>query len=302
MFTCKKILAVTDPTLEQQTPVLRALKFAQKTDATIIVFSCIYDKSYDMTAVLNSEARVNMKEAMVEQERLKIEAQIKQLNPTGKVKIDVVVVWHKKLHEAVINTCRDYGCDLIVKATRKHGLLSSSLFTAADWHIARNSSVNLLLVKSHEWPQKPTILTAIGVSAKDDEHVFLSDKVAETAYELSQLLDANLHFANSYAGAPVQVTVEVPSFSPEIYNKTVQERHTTQLNTLAEKYKVNDTNIHVQEGLPEDMIPAICQQFDADLVVIGSVGRKGLTAALLGNTAELIIDSVDCDTLIVKTN
>ena len=82
----------------------------------------------------------------------------------------------------------------------------------------------------------------------------------------------------------------------------MQERHTTQLNTLAKKYKVNDTNIHVQEGLPEDMIPAICQQYNADLVVIGSVGRKGLTAALLGNTAELIIDSVDCDTLIVKTN
>ena len=300
MFTCKKILAVTDPTLEQQTPILRALKFAQKSGATIVVFSCIYDKSYDMTSVLNREGRVKVKEAMIEQERIKLETQIKQLNANSKVKIVVVVEWHKKLHEAVINTCNEHSCDLIIKATKKHGILSSSLFTAADWHIARNSTVNLLLVKSHEWPQKPTILTAIGVSAKDDAHILLGDKVAETAYELSQLLDGNLHFANSYAGAPVQVTVELPSFSPEIYNKTVQKRHEEQLQSLAKKYKVDEANTHVQEGLPEDMIRIACQQYHADLVVIGSVGRKGLTAALLGNTAELIIDSVDCDTLIVK--
>ncbi len=302
MFVCKKILAVNDPTLEQQTPVLRAVEFAQKTNASIIVLSCIYDKSYDMASVLNKEARVSMKEAMVEQERMNIEAQVRQLKPTGKVEIDVVVKWHKKLHEAVVDTSSEYACDLIIKATKKHGILSSSIFTAADWHIARNSPVNLLLVKPREWAQSASIVAAIGVLAEDDEHASLSDKVAETAYELSQLLDANLHFANSYAGAPVQVTVEVPSFSPEIYNKTVQERHIKQLNSLAEEYKVANTNIHVQEGLPEDIIPAICQQYDADLVVIGSVGRKGLTAAILGNTAELIIDSVDCDTLIVKTS
>jgi universal stress protein E len=56
----------------------------------------------------------------------------------------------------------------------------------------------------------------------------------------------------------------------------------------------------VLEGLPEDIIPALCKEYSADLLVIGSVGRKGLSAALLGNTAELIIDGVECDTLVVK--
>jgi len=302
MFTCKRILAVADPTLKLQTPLIRALLFAHKTDATIIVLSCIYDKSYDMVAVLNQGERSDIKQVMVEQEKEKIEAEIQQLKPTSNINIDVVVVWHKKLHEAVIESCDEYDCDLIIKATNEHGILSSSLFTAADWHIARNSSVDVLLVKPREWSKKPTVLSSIGVSAKDDAHVYLSDKVAETAYGLSKLLDADLHFANSFASAPVQVTIEVPSFSPEIYNKAVQEIHLRQMKLLSDKYKLDDANVHVEEGLPEEIIPHICKLYHADLIVIGSVGRKGLSAALLGNTAELIIDSVDCDTFIVKTN
>lgn len=298
MFTCTKILAVTDPTLDQQSSLLRALSIAEKTGAQIILFSCIYDKSYDMTAVLTSDERFNMKQALVEREKLTLEALVKELNCDANV--DVVVTWYKKLHESVIDTCNEYKCDLIVKATKKHGLLSSSLFTPSDWHIARNSSVNVMLVKSHEWPQKGNVVSSIGVLAKDDEHNSLSDKVAETAHALSQLLDATLHFANSFAGAPLHIAVEVPNFAPETYNKSVQERHMKKVLELAEIHQVDTNNVHVLEGLPEDIIPELCKKYKADLLVIGSVGRTGFSAALLGNTAELIIDAVECDTVIVK--
>jgi len=300
MFTCKKILVVTDPTLDQQLSLLRALSIAEKTGATAIAFTCIYDKSYDMTTVLTSDERFNMKQAMVEHEKLKLEALVEVLKCESSV--EVVVTWHKKLHESVVDTCNEYSCDLIIKATKKHGLLSSTLFTPSDWHIIRNSSVDVLLVKSHEWSQNATIVGAIGVSAKDDVHTCLSDKVSETAYGLSQMLNANLHFANSFAGAPIHIAVEVPNFSPEVYNKSVHNRHMKTLQALGQKYQLDTANIHVLEGLPEDMIPEVCKQYNADLLVIGSVGRKGLSAALLGNTAELIIDAVECDTLVVKAS
>jgi universal stress protein E len=114
------------------------------------------------------------------------------------------------------------------------------------------------------------------------------------------MLNAKLHLANSFTGAPIHIAVEVPNFSPEVYNKSVQQRHTKTLQALGNKYELDSVNIHVLEGLPEDIIPALCKKYSADLLVIGSIGRKGLTAALLGNTAELIIDEVECDTLVVK--
>jgi universal stress protein E len=239
-----------------------------------------------------------MKQAMLEHESLKLAALIKELST--EVKISTEIKWQKKLHESVIETCQQMSCDLIVKATKKHGILASSIFTPNDWHILRNAPVNVLLVKDHEWTNDGKVLASIGVSAKDDEHISLSDKISDTAHELAKLTQSTLHLANSYAGAPVHIAVEVPNFVPEVYNRSVQERHTKKLNELATRHSLENTNLHVVEGLPEDVIPKLSNDLDADLLIIGSVGRRGISAALLGNTAEMIIDAVNCDTLIVK--
>ena len=53
-------------------------------------------------------------------------------------------------------------------------------------------------------------------------------------------------------------------------------------------------------GLPEDIIPKHAQQLDAELVVLGTVGRQGISAALIGNTAEHVIDKLNCDVLAIK--
>jgi universal stress protein E len=298
MFTCTKILAVIDPQSKEQHTMQRALSIADKTGAKIVALSCIYDKSFDMTAVLTSDERFNMKQAMMEQAKLKLEALAKKLKCESRV--ELIVAWEKKLHESVVNACNEHHCDLIIKSTTKHGLLSSTIFTPNDWHILRKSPVNVLLVKPHDVQENSTIVAALGVSARDDVHVSLSDKVAENAHGLSELLDSEVHFANSYTGAPIHIAVEVPNFSPEVYNSSVEERHIKKVQELGHKYKLDNANIHVLEGLPEDVVPNICKKHNAGLLVIGSVGRQGLSAALLGNTAELIIDAVECDTLVIK--
>ena len=34
---------------------------------------------------------------------------------------------------------------------------------------------------------------------------------------------------------------------------------------------------------------------------MGTVGRSGITGALIGNTAEVVLDSLECDVLVLKT-
>ena len=298
MFTCSKILAVIDPSTKQQPSLNRAIFLAEKTGASVVALSSIYDKSYDMAAILTSEERYEMKQAMLEHESLNLSAVLKEL--TTDIKISTKIKWQKKLHESVVETCQEESCDLIVKSTKKDGMLASSIFTPNDWHILRNAPVDVLLVKDHEWTNNGKVLASIGVSAKDDQHISLSDKIAETGNELAKLTNSTLHLANSYAGAPVHIAVEVPNFAPEVYNRSVQERHTNKLNELATTHSLQDATMHVLEGLPEDVIPKLSNELDADLLIIGSVGRRGISAALLGNTAEMIIDAVNCDTLIIK--
>lgn len=48
------------------------------------------------------------------------------------------------------------------------------------------------------------------------------------------------------------------------------------------------------------VIPQVAQQLDAAVTVIGTVARTGLSGALIGNTAEIILDALECDVLVLK--
>jgi hypothetical protein len=47
-------------------------------------------------------------------------------------------------------------------------------------------------------------------------------------------------------------------------------------------------------------IPRVAGELHADLVVMGAVSRSGLERVFIGNTAERILDTLQCDVLVVK--
>ena len=47
-------------------------------------------------------------------------------------------------------------------------------------------------------------------------------------------------------------------------------------------------------------ISSVACDIKAELVILGTVGRSGLGLTLLGNTAEQVIDKLDCDLLALK--
>ena len=53
------------------------------------------------------------------------------------------------------------------------------------------------------------------------------------------------------------------------------------------------------EGLPDEGIIARAQALPADLIVIGSHGRRGLSRVLLGSIAERVLHTAPCPVLVV---
>ena len=68
----------------------------------------------------------------------------------------------------------------------------------------------------------------------------------------------------------------------------------------AKAFNISQENTHIKEGLPEDVIESMANELDAALVILGTVGRTGISAALIGNTAEHVIDRLNCDVLALK--
>ncbi|BDX06535.1 universal stress protein UspE [Planctobacterium marinum] len=295
-----KILAVIDPTQEQQKSLVRALELANKCDGSVTAFLSIYDFSYDMTTMLSVEEREMMRQAVVDDRTEWLVAMIEQQPNAQNIKVDVKVVWHNRPYESIIVEAMAENYDLIVKGTQQHDTLKSVIFTPTDWHLLRKAPVSVLLVKDHAWPENGVVLGAVNVGTEDEAHQSLNKRITETCKDMATVLKGHVHLVNSFPGTPINIAIEIPEFDPQTYNQSVKDHHVACMKQHAENLGVDVAHCHVKEGLPEDVIPAIAKKFDAELVVIGTVGRQGISAALIGNTAEHVIDMLGCDVLALK--
>lgn len=57
----------------------------------------------------------------------------------------------------------------------------------------------------------------------------------------------------------------------------------------------------LERGHPEVLLPDYVRFADVDLAILGTNGRSGLLKALLGSTAENLLHTLDCDTMIVRS-
>ena len=91
----------------------------------------------------------------------------------------------------------------------------------------------------------------------------------------------------------------------EKIDKLVREaeaEHEEGLNNLLEKYDLQGLNhqVHLIKGTAGIVIPDVAEKERADLIVMGTLSRSGVRGFLIGNTAEKILQKVDCSVLAVK--
>ncbi len=301
----QNILVVIDPSTEKQKALKRAIELAsriqKKTEkkVKITAFLSIFDFSYEMTTILSSEERDVMRQTVINDKKQWLDDIINLLN-ADKLDIQSQVIWHNRPFEAIIKQVIDHNYDIVVKGTHQHDKLKSVVFTPTDWHILRKCPCPVLLVKEHSWPSNGNILAAINVGSDESEHRSLDKKITEEAKQLATLIDANVHLVNSFPGTPVNIAIEIPEFNSSEYNDAMLKHHKQAMKSHCEQYDISTACTHVIEGLPETVIEQVSQQLDAELVVLGTIGRTGISAALIGNTAEHVIDQLNCDVLALK--
>lgn len=295
----QKLLVVIDPTNDRQVALERAVELAAKNQGSITVFLSIFDFSYEMTSILSAHEREAMRKGVIDQ-RVAWLGDILTPYVNKGLEIQTKVVWHNRPFESIINFAIEGEFDVIIKGTHEHDKLKAVIFTPTDWHLMRKAPVPVLLVKEHDWPVDGKILCAVNVATEDPEHQQLNGKIIEHAKALAAQFNAHVHLVNGYPGTPVNLAIELPDFDAHSYNESIRLQHEQRVQYLAGAYGINPDHCHVKEGLPEDVIPELAVALDAELVILGTVGRTGFSAALIGNTAEHVIDSLNCDLLAIK--
>ena len=299
MIKYRNILVVIDPNMEAQPALYRAAEVARLQDsATIKVFMSIYDFSYEITSILSVEERDEMREGVVAQRRAWLEGLIQPYLDEG-LDMTLKVVWHSRPSESILNEVNQHGHDLVIKSAHQHSLLESFIFTPLDWQLIRKCQLPVLLVKEHDWPADGNIVVALNFSSEPEQDS-LNQKLFKEANHVAKLVKANVHLVNAVPAPTVNIALEVPGFTPEIYNEAILLHHQSMMDEFAREHHVPSAQTHVIEGLPEDVLPEIAEQLDAELILLCSLGRTGWSAALIGNTAEQVVDSLHCDLLVLK--
>jgi len=83
------------------------------------------------------------------------------------------------------------------------------------------------------------------------------------------------------------------------FEQEALQQASTQVRSLAARYRVPGERTHVFIGAPAHDIRALAERIGADLIVVGTHGRHGL-GLLLGSTANTILHGVGCDVLAVR--
>ncbi|NLX18737.1 MAG: universal stress protein [Desulfobulbus sp.] len=77
--------------------------------------------------------------------------------------------------------------------------------------------------------------------------------------------------------------------------------HFAELNNLIHEAGIDEPfHIHRLKGRPEDRIPAFVRGRGIDILVMGSMSRTGITGFFVGNTAEDIINQLNCTLVALK--
>lgn len=196
------------------------------------------------------------------------------------------VCWSSQWQEAILTSAERCKADMIIvsdysrekSAQSDHRISRRPRLSDAKWALLRNASCPVYIVRPNPNRKRKTILAAVKTQTVNARYEAVNKKIIARGKWLAALYGADFHVVNAY---------------PDSLNYPDRG----QLRRIAE---MDSSKVHVKQGSPEDVIVETALQIDADIVVIGTLARKGMVAAMRGNTSEKLLEKLAQDILTIN--
>ena len=295
------VLVIIDPTVERDFVLDRTKSILTATKASVRFFI-----NSSNTLTQHSYAYEGIDGHFFEKQRLLfighynkiLKELIDEFTELGFVATSAFTEEHN-LAESIIAQINEYEPDLVLKSTHHHGLLTKSLISNTDWRLIRKSPAPLLLVKPREWVEQGSIVASVDPLHAKAEQSKLDHLLVDTAESAASQFNQTVKVFHCYF--PFVGTL-FPTASES--NEQVEElrlRHQNKLDELLVSHSISSDCIEMARG---DIVPALIhflERSNANVLVIGALSRNVLERAIVGNTAEKILDDCPCDVLIIKS-
>jgi len=211
------------------------------------------------------------------------------------VEFSVEVVWEKRIDDWINSYAKEHKPLMVVKTANRS---ETFLYTSTDWQLLRECSAPIFIVSDNKWRKAPNVLAAIDLETKHKSKQTLNYQIIKAAKSFAKANQAELFVCYTVHCSPFLSDLGL-QFKDEL-EVNAEQALKGEIEKLAAEYDIPVANFVVKAGEPEKVIPSIAAKKKVGLVVIGTVGRKGLKAKVLGNTAEKVLTLLKSDVLALK--
>jgi len=304
MQTISKILAVIDPTADDQPAMRRAAWLAKRADAELELLVCYYNEYLSGDRLFDSPSLENARSEVIANQEQHLEQLAEPIRETGVV-VTTTAAWDHPLYEGIVRRVVASGADIIFKDTHHHSVVERALLTNTDWNLIRTCPTPLWLVKPIDFADSPVYVAAIDPMNQHDKPAALDDEILQVTKLLGEKTNGNVNAFHSYdpriAVATATANAYIPVSLPfDEIEQQMHEDHQKRFNEITSFHGLDDDQAHLVAGLTHEELPLIAQNLNADVVVMGAVARNRWKRLFIGATAERTLEHLPCDLLIVK--
>lgn len=267
----------------------KALRFAtDKANTKIKLLSVGYEKYLSHSFHSLGYDYMMLRKEYVERMSLVLQEMGDKLKAQG-YQISTEVAWAHPRYEVIVEKADEFNADLVVQHCRAYAKIEHYSLTNDSWQLVRTCSRPLLLVKEQDWNDKPVLIAAVDPMHTHNKPLRLDNLILDAASTISTQLGGEFHIVHAYAEAA----------RPFAAAGQIKDAHTEAFNELMADYDFDDKYVHLIDETPIYALQHYAETLHTDVIVMGAISRSRLSEALIGSTAERVIDYIKNDILIL---
>ncbi|HLV77009.1 MAG TPA: universal stress protein [Marinobacter sp.] len=287
-----KLLIIMDPQHKEQIALTRGLELARATGAEVEVVAFVHEYLDALPAAPEVQRRA--RQSLIDYRQKWLE-RILALSAQQGLKLSARTVWEKHIHRWIIEQCETGRIGAVIKTGNRS---ETFLYTPTDWHLLRECPAPVMLVADNKWNKANPILAAVDLSTQKPVKKALNNRIIDQAFKLSKAMEAELHLVHALHTSVVLADLEI--VDPVAHTRKRQAELKPQIEHLCHTWHLTPEQVHIVAGPAQKVIPSVANKIKADMVVMGTTGKTGLAARVIGNTAEKVLTHLRTDLLAVK--
>lgn len=298
----KNIILVCNFDTKQHMAVERAVSLARQNKARLTVFNVVKDLPADVRMAITAIPPQELLELVIKDRQERVDAIVANMDKQG-VDARSLVVTGTPFLEIIRQVLRDKH-DLVILAAEDKVGIKKRLFGSTSMHLMRKCPCPVWVVKQAQTSPYTRIMAAVDPTTSSTESDSLNPLILQLAGSMASKEAEELHVIHVWHLFGERYVRIRGMTEDEIQEARERERllHRKYLNALLEQVDVTELkpHLHLIEGDPVERIPELVVEQGIDLLVMGTVCRTGISGFLIGNTAEEVLNQIDCSVLTVK--